>query len=449
MRNIFDNIYMGNGMADSVPAFAGQPPVRVSMDLEVPQPVTGVFGNGVKFYSVDCSEQDVIRVSFVFRAGTSLQDVPFSASVTANMLAEGSTLHDARQIAENLDFYGSYYDVSLDRDYAVITFASLSKYFRQTMEIAKEILLMPAFPENELKIYCSKRKQRLAIERSKVSFKARELFVSSLFGKYHPYGESFSEESYDNVTKEIITDFYTRKYVAENCFVVASGKVKEAEKEIIRDLLNGIPSGILSGDPAMPAADTEKFVFEGHGGALQSAIRIGRGLFTRSHPDFIAMQVAATILGGYFGSRLVRNLREEHGYTYGVFAGMVNMQHAGYMAVATEVAREATPDAVNQIFIEIEKLRTEPVPQEELDTVRNIMTGEIMRILDGPFGIADVTIENIQNDTDNGYLDRFMKEVRDITPERIMEVTRKYLSPEDFCTVVVGDPSLESKITVK
>lgn len=423
-----------------------QPAVKVSADIDAPEPVTEIAANGVGLNYIDCSEQDVIRVSFVFRAGTSMQEVPFSASVAANMLAEGSALHDAKQIAEELDFYGSYYDVALDRDYSVITFASLSKYFPQTMGIAREILLMPVFPENELGIYCLKRKQRLALERSKVSFKARELFAGSLFGREHPYGESFPEELYDGVTRECVESFYKRRYTAENCFVVSSGKVGGAERRIIKGLAEEIPSGVKAGEPFMPDPVSERFVFKGHGDALQSAVRIGKRMFPRTHPDYIAMQVVATILGGYFGSRLVRNLREERGYTYGVFAGMVNMQLDGYLAIATEVAAGATGDAVVQIFREVERLRTAPVTEEELDTVKNIMTGEVMRILDGPFGIADVTIENKQNGTDNGYLGRFMKEVAAITPEYVMETARKYLGPEDFCTVVVGDPSLEGKV---
>ncbi|MCC8035858.1 MAG: insulinase family protein [Rikenellaceae bacterium] len=192
-----------------------------------------------------------------------------------------------------------------------------------------------------------------------------------------------------------------------------------------------------------PPAHSQPLCFEGHDGALQSAIRIGRLFHPRTHPDFIPMQVVTAILGGYFGSRLVQNLREERGYTYGVFAGMVNMEYEGYIAVATEVARDATVDSVTQIYLEMERLATEKVTREELQIVKNIMTGEVMRILDGPFGIADVTIENIQNGTDNTYLDRFLEEVRGITPGKVLETAQKYLDPDACTTVVVGDPVLE------
>lgn len=384
-------------------------------------------------------------MSFIFRAGTSLQSVPFSASTTANLLSEGSALYSAQQIAEQLDFYGSYYDVSVDRDYAVVSFVCLTKFFARTLEIAREILLMPSFREDELAIYAGRNRQRLALDRSKVSYKARELFAATLFGKGHPYGEFSSEKLYSRLTRGDLQEFYRRRYTAGNCFVVCSGKIDAAARESIAALAGEIPAGGDTLQPHMPEPRALRSAFGAHKGAVQSALRIGRVLFPRSHPDYISMQVVTTLLGGYFGSRLVRNLRGEHGYTYGIFAGMVNLEYAGYMAVSAEVASSATEDAVAQIFLEIDKLRRDPVDRQELDMVRNIMTGEIMRVLDGPFGIADLTIENIQNGTDNHYLEHLIEQIRSITPEQVRDTAQKYLAGEDFTTVIVGDESLAGR----
>ncbi|MCD8171994.1 MAG: insulinase family protein [Alistipes sp.] len=422
---------------------ARMPAIKVPDSLETRLPEVTVAANGVKIYALNIPDQPVIRVSFIFRAGSSMQDKPFSASATANMLAEGSRLHDARHIAERLDYFGSYYDVTIDRDYAVVTFASLSRFFGKTLEVAREILAMPAFPEAEVSVYANKHCQRLGLERQKVSFRAREIFAKALFGPKHPYGVSYSEYRYQDLTRGILEDFYTRHYVSGNCFVVASGRVGQKETALLEEFAGFLPAGEAPAPPAFPKAVSESFEFEGHHGALQSALRIGRLFHSRTHPDFIPMQVVTAILGGYFGSRLVSNLREERGYTYGVFAGMVNMENEGYIAIATEVAKNATVDSVAQIYLEMERLATEPVPEEELQIVKNIMTGEVMRILDGPFGIADVTIENIQNGTDNTYLERFLREVKAMTPESVLATAAKYLDPELFSTVVVGDHSLE------
>ena len=151
------------------------------------------------------------------------------------------------------------------------------------------------------------------------------------------------------------------------------------------------------------------------------------------------MQVLTTLLGGYFGSRLMQNLRERNGFTYGVFSAMVNFQKAGYLAIATQVGVEVTDEALRQIAAEIERLREELVPDEELQLVKNIMAGEMMRILDGPFGIADVTTENILCGFDNAQIARNLERIRAISANEIRSLAQRYLAQEDLVTVVAGD----------
>lgn len=420
-----------------------RPPLVEPDKIEVPKATVEELGNGVKLHWLDCSERDVVRVSFVFRASSTSQTSPFSAAATANLLSEGSKLSTAHQITERLDFYGSFYNVALDRDYITITFASLSKFFKETMEVAREIILMPTFEEEEVSIYANQHMQRLAMERSRVPSKARELFTKALFGEEHPYGRSYPEELYLELTSEILKKFYSEFYIAERCFVVCSGNVGDEQLDIVRELANEVPVKDDREDNSFPAHESSHYEFELHPDALQSSIRIGKILFPRTHPDFIGMQVLSTVLGGYYGSRLMRNLREEHGYTYGVFATMANLREAGYIGIATDVGTDVTADAVAQIFHEIERLQNELISDEELESVRNIMFGEVMRILDGPFGIADVTMENASNNTDNSYVEKMMGELRTITPERIQQLAQQYFDTDSFTTVIVGGESAD------
>ena len=190
---------------------------------------------------------------------------------------------------------------------------------------------------------------------------------------------------------------------------------------------------------SFPPFDTRHNVRVQHNGAVQSSIRMGRLLFTRAHEDFIPMQVLSTVLGGYFGSRLMQNLRERNGFTYGVFSAMVNFQNTGYLAIATQVGTEVTEQALEQIASEIDTLRNELVPEQELALVKNIMAGEMMRILDGPFGIADVTTENILCGFDNSHIADNLRRIRTTTPEELRALAQKYLNPKDIVTVVAGD----------
>lgn len=394
--------------------------------------------NGIDLYMLPSDDFEVLRISFVFRAGSAAQQVPFSASAAANLLAEGSRGMTGAEIAEQLDYYGSWYDVNLDRDYAYINFATLSKFFDRTLAVAEQILLDPTFPEEELRSYCAKRRQRLAIERTKVDVQAREAFAKALFGARHPYGISSDEAEYDRLTRDAVVAFHTAHYTAENCVVVCSGRIGAHERQAIASLAERTPQRAAAAPAVFPEPQTTHAVFVEHPGAVQSSLRIGRLLFPRQHPDFVGMQVVATALGGYFGSRLMQNLREEHGYTYGAVAAMVNFERAGYFAVATQVGTDVTREALREIFHEIERLGEEPMSEEELCLVRNMMIGEMMRVLDGPFGIADVTIENILCGTDNTTIGENIRRIRRITPEEVRQLARRYLCREELVTVVAG-----------
>ena len=415
-----------------------QPPLVIPSDVEVAQAGKSLLANGSALYTLASDDFEVLRVTFVFRAGSAMQRVPFSASAAANMLAEGTRDMTAHQIAERLDYYGSYYDVNIDRDYAYISFCMLSKFFDETLAVAEQILLHPVFPEEELRTYCAKRKQRLAVERTKVDTQAREAFARALFGPSHPYGISADEAQYDKLTRGDVAAFYESHYTADNGFTICSGRIGDHELKAVAELAGRIPRGAAEAPPAFPAPETTHTAFVEYPGAVQSSLRIGRLLFPRTHPDFLGMQVVATALGGYFGSRLMQNLREEHGYTYGVVSAMVNFEREGYFAVAAQVGTGVTQEALQEICKEIERLRTEPMPEEELALVKNMMTGEMMRILDGPFGIADVTIENILCGTDNTVIGENIRRIRQMTPADVQRLARKYLAKEDLVTVIAG-----------
>lgn len=394
--------------------------------------------NGIALFFLPANEFEVLRVTFVFRAGTVQQRVPFAASATANLLAEGSARYTAREIAEQLDYYGSYYDVSIDRDFVYLSFATLSRYVPETLSTAAEILLQPLFPEPELRTYCAKRRQELAIERTKVETEAREALARCLFGPEHPYGISHPAEAYDLLTQSDIEEHYRRLFTADNCFVVCSGYISDAERGAVAELAGKLPRGARS-SALFPKPVTTHEARIAHAGAVQSSIRIGRLLFPRQHPDFLGMQVVAALLGGYFGSRLMHCLREERGYTYGVSAAMINFEREGYFALATQVGTEVTDEALQLIYNEIERLRNETIEPAELALVQNILAGETMRILDGPFGIADATIENILCGTDNSVIAENLRRIRALTPEDIQHLAMRYLRLEDLVTVVAGD----------
>lgn len=422
--------------AASAPRRAPRPIEQEAIGIAEAESV--VLGNGMKLYLLASDDFEILRLSIVFHAGSSTQRVPFSASATANLLAEGSERMSAHEIAERLDYHGSYFDVNTDRDDTYINFAMLSKFVVPTLDVAAEILLRPAFPEEAVATYCAKRRQRLRIDRTKVDVRAREAFAEAIFGERHPYGECFDESAYDRLRREDLCDFYRRRYTAANGFAVCSGRVGETERAAVIALLEQLPAAEPPARVPFPEPHQTRERRIPHAGAVQSAIRIGQLLFPREHPDFLGMQVVAAALGGYFGSRLMQNLRERNGYTYGVMAAMVNFEREGYFAIGAQVGAEVTEAALAEIYTEIERLREEPISDEELQLVKNIMTGEMMRILDGPFGVADVTIENILCGRTNRVIGENVERIRRITPSEVQQLAQRYLAREKLVTVVVG-----------
>ena len=414
-----------------------QPQIVIPDSVAMPRTEIHTAKNGVKIYTLQSDDFEVVRFTFVFRAGTSMQHKPFTASATLNMLSEGSRSMTAQQIAETLDFYGTYFDLNIDRDYVYISLALLTKFCDNMFPVLREIILNPTFNDSELRTYCNKRQQGLAIERRKIDVQSRELFGQALFGSEHPYGASDDESLYNNITREDLVKLYGELYTAENCFVVCSGNIDQSVIRNLEQIVEALPSG-RKPEVTLPTPKTTYSIRKPIDTAVQSSIRIGRLLFPRSHPDFVGMQVVAMILGGYFSSRLMQNLREKNGYTYGVMAAMINFDKEGYLAIATQVRHEEAEAALAEIYFEIERLRRELISEEELQLAKNMMIGEILRILDGPFGIADVTIENIMCGTDNSATEENLQAILAITPEQVQELAVKYLRREDLVEVVVG-----------
>ena len=254
---------------------------------------------GVPVYRLDNPDYGVVRISLVFKAGVSYQSQPFQASATVNNIAEGSTKMTSKEIADFMDFYGLAYDVSVDMEYSVITVCALDKFTDKALEILRNVL-DPVFPERELEIYKQKRKQFIAVQRSKVAYLAQEHFQNVLYGNSTPYGRIFDPADYDRLGRDKLEEFFRTQYTRDNLFVVVSGDSTTELIESIGKTVDLLPQNGNS-ESIIPIAMSPKELFIEKKDAMQSALKIGRVLFNRRHPDFIGMQVVAKILGGYFG----------------------------------------------------------------------------------------------------------------------------------------------------
>lgn len=417
------------------------PTVSLPEELLLPTEVRHECANGVPLYSLYAPGAEVVRLTLVFAGGSSVQSVPYSASSMLSMLAEGCEAYSSAQIAERFDFYGIFYDTSTDRDFSTITVAALRKFLPEALDLLQNMILKPLFDDRELSVHIAKKREGLIADREKPSCIAREAFAVELFGENHPYGRFFPTDDMLKITTSDLRAYHSGFLVAQKLFAVCSGAVGEKEIASIDRFLSLIPAGdqLVDRPIATPNSGGEvrrNVTRPTSEKAVQSCIRMGKILFTKDHPHYVPMQLLLTVLGGYFSSRLVRNLREDKGYTYGIYSSMVAMNRCGYMAIATDVALDVTEAALAEINREIEILRTELIDEDELQMAKNTITGELMRLLDGPFGIADIAIENISSSLPADYVNEFLDIITRTTPKELRELAVEYL--HSFTTVVVN-----------
>ncbi len=247
-------------------------------------------------------------------------------------------------------------------------------------------------------------------------------------------------EDYQNIDHKILNQYFEERYREAEFTIIVSGKMpdnilKKLNQYFGKHHINK-RSEAAQTTSIEPATQLSHFIEKE--GTLQSAIRLGKPMFNKLHPDYLKFKVLNTILGGYFGSRLMTNIREDKGYTYGIGSGIASLKHGGMFYIASETGTEVTQKALDEIFIEIEKLRSSLVPEEELKLVKNYMAGNFLRSADGPFALAELFKGVHTHNLSMDYYSEYLKTIKNITTEEIHDLAVNYLQPESIIRLVVG-----------
>jgi len=399
------------------------------------------LSNNVPLYTINAGNLDIIKIEFIFKAGSWFEPMPLVSSATNAMLNEGTANRTSKQIAETFDYYGAFFQLNIDRDTASIVLFTLKKYLNETLAVVEDIIKNSTFPENEFEIYINKRKQHFIVEKNKVQTLARDKFLESIFGKDHPYGYENSLKDFDRVTTTTLVDFYKKFYHAKNCQIIVAGKIDSNLINIFEKYFgenDWKSNGSFFDRPIPVTSPKQGEYYIKKNKAVQSAIRIGKVLINKTHTDYHGIQVLNTILGGYFGSRLMRNIREEKGYTYGISSLIISLHHSGYLTIVSEVGADIYKKAIREIYKEIKILREKPVPYDELTLVKNYLLGELLRMFDGPFALADSFRSILEYGLNYDFFNKGIDTVKNITPEEILSLAQKYLNEGSFTQVVAG-----------
>lgn len=418
-----------------------QPVIQKLTNFNIQEPVRTTLPNGVPFTVIDAGDQEVIRIDILFSGGRWHQSQKLQALFTNRMLREGTRKYSAAAIAEKLDYYGSWLELSSSAEHAYITLYSLNKYVSQTLDIIESMIKEPLFPEKELHTVLDMNVQQYLVNISKVDFLAQRSMMQALYGEQHPCGSMATEADYRAISGDVLRAFYAEHYHSLNCSIFLSGRVTEnvlkKVEEVFGTSFGDCQQKTLSKTYTFSSAP-EKRIFIEREDALQSAVRLGSTTIARQHPDFHKMKVLITLFGGYFGSRLMSNIREDKGYTYGISAGVSSYPESSLLVISTEADNEYVEPLINEIYFEIDKMHQELVPEEELSMVRNYMLGEMCRNYESPFSLSDAWIFIYTNGLEDTYFTHSLQALNEITPEEIRQLAQRYLCKETLKEVIAG-----------
>ncbi|GAA0530951.1 M16 family metallopeptidase [Chitinophaga japonensis] len=413
----------------------------VEFDIKLKPYEKFTLDNGIPVYVIKSDEQDTLQLELVFSAGSWYEQENMVAAATNFLMKNGSSRHSALEINESIEYYGAYLNRNSYHENATYTLHCLTRHAGDLLPLLQEVIQDPAFSAEELAIYQQNMKQRLAVNLQKCDFVANRYIDRYLFGEFHPYGRVSSMEAYDALQPESLRAFYHKHYTYSNCKIFLAGHLPENMLELLNRYFGSTRwnegGHLLRPELPIQTADERKHRIFNDENGVQGAVRVARHFPNRYHPDFPKMLVLNTILGGYFGSRLMSNIREEKGYTYGIHSQLYNFRQISALNIHTEAGRDVCEATIEEIYKELLRLQNEPVPAEELSLVRNYMIGSILGDLDGAFHLIQRWKSLILNDLDENYFYNNINVIKTITAEELQHLAKQYLSPAEFYELVV------------
>ena len=417
-----------------------EPPKKHEISrLHLPKPQKITLDNGIPVYLVEMGTQEVLKLQVIFRAGRPFEHKRMVARATSRMLKEGTTNYSSAAIAEEIDYYGGTLSIPINLDTPSLILYSLTRHFEKLLPLVAEMLSQPSFPQEELQTFIDNNIQNIQVELTKNDVVAYRTITEMFFGPNHPYGYNSVPDDYRALTREDLIEHFQTHYNSSNCLILLSGHTGTDTLELLNKYLGQVIAPGKASVPHIPPIDQQPTKLKiDRPGTVQTAIRIGRRLFTKSHPDYQGFYILNTILGGYFGSRLMTNIREEKGYTYNIFSAVDSMHYNGCFYIGTEVSNDFVEPTLKEIYAELERLREELVGDDEMLMLRNYLLGSLLTMLDGAFNVADIIKTTIIGNLAEDDFDNLVNHIKTISPEEIRTLAQKYLQPEDLWQVVVG-----------
>lgn len=411
------------------------PEIKQIDKIDFVKPQIFDISEDVKLFFMKEVPNETARLDLYFDAGTIKGDQGV-ASFVNGMLLSGTKEKTSVQINNEIDALGGFYESGISTENSVITIYSLRENLIPILKILQDAIQNLVFHEHEVEELINDRRQKFKVSMEKVSFIAQRAFQQRLFSE-SIYGRVTNESDFDSVSTKKLVKFFNENYLNGLTKVVVVGDFPQDNIDEIIDLTGAWASKIFT--PFEKEIQNLKgTVHVVKDGAVQSAIRIGRMLFNKKHEDYLDFLILNTLFGDYFGSRLMSNIREDKGYTYGIGTMVAELHETGYFLIATEVGKDVKDATLKEIQFEMERLQTELVGEAELELVKNYMLGQILKSADGPYSMMDLYMGVEPYDMDLDFYNKSIESINNIRPERIQELALKYLNWNQMTVVSAG-----------
>ncbi|MCM1452229.1 MAG: insulinase family protein [Clostridium sp.] len=409
--------------------------------IQLPPLDKEVLPGGLEFYTLDSGDIDVNQLFLTWRGGKYDASNRVVPSLCSAMLTEGARGLSGAQIAESLDFRGAILNAEANDHHSVMSLTCVNSLSAGLAPTLSAIVENPDFPLDALAMQVEIKETRYLQGLSKVSVLADRALSPLIRGEGHPLARQIELSDFKEVTRDKLIDFHDKVYTAASCKAFLSGRLPQCVRDDVKDFLSRMPCrrpacniNIVPFTP-MPPQKVEVSL----PGALQSAVAIGIPAVPRSHPDYIPLRFTVIALGGYFGSRLMRNIREDKGYTYGIHAALYGTREGAYVAVKAQCDNEHVDDVIRETAAEMERMASAPMPDDELLRLRLHVQASLMETVDSPFSIMDYYRTRELVGLPEDYFSEQLRLSREIDAPLIMEMARKYLNPLQMRIAVAGN----------
>lgn len=405
--------------------------------INFPTPSIRALCNGLPVYIVEGGSQEVCKVDFMFLAGRPFEEKKLTAATMAAIIKEGSRSFTASSIADSVDLLGATISSPFSFDHISLQLTCLTKHVGALIPILVDIIRYPSFEDSELNLFKKRTERRLAVDLSNNEVIAYRKATEQYFGSEHPYGYNSDITLYQKINQEDLFKHHQRYFQPGNAILFISGRMPKDLIDRLDSLLSDWQNNSVPPVPVLPGYPQTRSIIVEDMGKSQSALRVGRRLFNRNHVDWPGLFVLNTILGGYFGSRLMKTLREKKGLTYGVQSSLESLKYDGYWSISLETEKKFVKKSLAGIYQEIEILQNDLVPSSELQMVKNYIGGYLLSLMDGPLQTLEVLKNNLAEDSAYDFTVYLLDRIARIQPEEIRDLAQSYLQRETLSEVII------------